>query len=118
VKKKTQSKPKRTRKAIETPVLIDGVLIGWPNIAKYLGQPVAVAQRWAKDGMPVARKGRSMTARSDELGKWLGKGSRKEAVHIAQAADEDMLSDLRRALKEARGEKRSNRKTKAGGPRR
>lgn len=98
------SKP--IRKATKTPVLIDGVLIGWPSIAKYLGQPAAVAQRWAKDGMPVERKGRSMTARAGELSKWLGKESRKEAVHIAQAADDDMLSDLRRALKEARSERK------------
>jgi hypothetical protein len=97
VKKKAQSKRKVNPKAAKTPVLIDGVLIGWPNIAKYLGQPLAVAQRWAKDGMPVQRKGRSMTARPGELSRWLGKESRKEAVHIAQAADEDMLSELRLA---------------------
>jgi hypothetical protein len=47
--------------------------------------------------MPVERKGRSMTARPGELSKWLGKESNKEAVHIAQAADDDMLSELRRA---------------------
>jgi hypothetical protein len=106
MKKKAQSKTKVTRKATETRVLIDGVLIGWPNIAKYLGQPVAVAQRWAKDGMPVERKGRSMTARPGELSTWLGKESKKEAVHIAQTADEDMLGELRRSLKEARNEKK------------
>jgi len=107
VKKKTQSKPERTGKAAARAILIDGVLIGWPNIAKYLGQPVAVAQRWAKDGMPLERKGRSMTARPGEVSRWLGKESRKEAVHIAQAADDDMLSDLRRALKEARSERKN-----------
>ena len=84
--------------------LIDGVLRGWPNIAKFLGQPVSVAQRWAKSGMPVQREGRFMTARAGELSRWLGKESRKEAVHIAQAGDDDMLSELRRALKEARKE--------------
>ena len=30
------------------------------------------AQRWAKDGMPVQRKGLSMTAKPEELSKWLG----------------------------------------------
>ena len=104
--KETAIDPKRRQKAIETPALIDGVLIGWPNIANYLGQPVPVAQRWAKDGMPVERKGRSMTARPGELSRWLGKESRKEAVYIAQAADDDMLSELRRALKQARNEKK------------
>ena len=106
MKKKIQPKRKPTRKTTDTPVLIDGVLIGWPVIAKYLGQPVAVAQRWAKDGMPVERQGRSMTARPNELSRWLGKESRKEAVHIAQAADEDMLGELRRALREARSERK------------
>ena len=38
-------------------------ITGWQAIGKYLGQPVTVAQRWAKDGMPVQRKGRSMTAK-------------------------------------------------------
>jgi hypothetical protein len=56
--------------------------------------------------MPVQRKGRSMTARPGELSRWLGKESRKEAVHIAQTADDDMLSELRLALKEARNEKK------------
>ena len=106
MKKRVESKSKITRKSTETPVFIDGVLVGWPNIANYLGQPVSVAQRWAKSGMPVERKGRSMTARADELSRWLGKESRKEAVHIAQAPDEDMLGELRRALRQARNEKK------------
>jgi hypothetical protein len=82
----------------------DGILTGWPRIAKYLGQPVAVAQRWAKQGMPVERKGWSMTAKAEELNKWLGKEARTQApVHIAQTSDEDLTADLRRGLKEARG---------------
>jgi phage terminase Nu1 subunit (DNA packaging protein) len=105
LKKKAQSKTKLSRTATEHLSLIDGVLVGWPNIAKFLGQPVSVVQRWAKNGMPVQRKGRSMIARPGELSRWLGKESRKEAVHIAQAGDDDMLSELRRALKEAREEK-------------
>ncbi|PYX04600.1 MAG: hypothetical protein DMG85_17235 [Acidobacteria bacterium] len=28
-------------------------LKGWQQIAKFLGQPVATSQRWAKSGMPV-----------------------------------------------------------------
>lgn len=85
-----------------------GILIGWPSIAKYLGQPTAVAQRWAKSGMPVERKGRSMTAKPEELNQWLSQeGGTKASVHIAQASDEDLLADLRRALKEARSTKGS-----------
>jgi len=81
----------------------DGILLGWAKIAEFLGQPIAVAQRWAKDGMPVQRKGRSMTASSEELSKWLGREARAgEPVHVAQAKDEDLLKELRRGLKAAR----------------
>ena len=34
------------------------VLKGWKDIAEFLGPPVAVAQRWAGEGMPVRREGR------------------------------------------------------------
>lgn len=86
----------------------DEFLIGWPAIAQYLGQPTAVAQRWAKSGMPVQRKGRSMTAKPDELQSWLGKEAKTGApVHIAQSTDDDLLANLRRGLKEARSGKRS-----------
>ena len=82
-------------------------LTGWPAIAHFLGQPVAVAQRWAKEGMPVERKGRYMTASRDELSKWLGReaGSR-QPVHITQTTDSDLLQDLRRGLKELRGSRK------------
>ena len=55
-------------------------ITGWQAIGKYLGQPVTVAQRWAKDGMPVQRKGRSMTTNPEELSKWLGRESGAVAV--------------------------------------
>jgi hypothetical protein len=84
----------------------DQVLTGWPAIAKYLGQPVAVAQRWAKDGMPVQKNGRYMTAVPAELGEWLGHQSGiKEPVHIVQAGEDDLLKSLRSGLQEARGHK-------------
>jgi hypothetical protein len=80
------------------------MMTGWAAIAKFLGQPVAVAERWAKDGMPVQRKGRYVTASPEELSKWLGRESgAKEAVHIAQRTESDLLQDLRRGLKQARG---------------
>lgn len=79
-------------------------LTGWPAIAHFLGQPVAVAQRWAREGMPVERKGRYMTASRDELSKWLGReAGTREPVHITQTTDSDLLADLRRGLKEVRG---------------
>jgi hypothetical protein len=78
-------------------------LTGWPAIAHFLGQPIAVAQRWAKEGMPVERKGRSMTASRDELSKWLGReAGARQPVHITQTTDSDLLEDLRRGLKELR----------------
>ncbi len=42
------------------------------EIAGYLGQPVSLAQRWAKDGMPVRKVGRYVTASREELARWLG----------------------------------------------
>jgi hypothetical protein len=86
----------------------DELLTGWPAIAQYLGQPTAVAQRWAKSGMPVQRKGQSMTARPNELSAWIGKEAKTGMpVHIAQSSDDDLLADLRRGLKEARSSKRT-----------
>ncbi len=86
-------------------------LTGWSAIAKFLGQPVAVAQRWAKDGMPVRRIGRFMTALPQELSEWLGReAGAKEAVHIVQPSEEDLVRDLRRGLSEARGQKRSRKR--------
>ena len=79
------------------------ILTGWPAIAKFLGQPMAVAQRWAKEGMPVQRKGRSMTAVPQELSKWLGRESgSQEPVHITQGTETDLVESLRRGLKQAR----------------
>ena len=63
MKKKKSPKEKSAKKPEPKKSVADEVLMGWPKIAKYLGQPVSVAQRWAKNGMPVERKGRSMTAK-------------------------------------------------------
>ena len=88
-------------------VLQPDVLTGWPAIAKFLGQPVAVAERWAKEGMPVARKGRYMTASPEKLSQWIARETgTKEPVHIAQGTESDLLEDLRRGLKQARSAKR------------
>ena len=84
-----------------------GEINGWQAISKYLGQPVAVAQRWAKDGMPVQRKGRNITAQPEELSKWLGRESgAAEPVHVSQSTDEDLVKELRRGLRAARNNKR------------
>jgi hypothetical protein len=81
-------------KKISDPV--DG-LKGWKNIAEFLGQPLSVAQRWAKSGMPVAHEGRSVTATAEELNRWLGRESSGEPVTIA-TEESDLSADLKRGL--------------------
>jgi len=51
-------------------------LQGWQEIAAFLGQPVAIAQRWARsEGMPAERKGRYVYASREKLNHWLGRES-------------------------------------------
>jgi hypothetical protein len=78
-------------------------LKGWQHIAAFLGQPVSVAQRWAKTGMPVARQGRLVVASPEELNKWLGRES-GEPVHVA-TEEADLSSELKRGLAYVRGQK-------------
>src|SRR5581483_10273555 len=91
--------PKRARKA-RSPVSRDD-LKGWKEIAGFLGQPLAVAQRWAKSGMPVSRKGRYTTASVHELAEWLGRESGLPPVHIA-TDDQDLSQYLKAGLTEAK----------------
>ncbi len=81
------------------------VLKGWKAIADFMGQPVAVIERWAKDGMPVRREGRYTTGRPDELSAWMANeiGARAP-VHIGD--DRDFRDDLRASIAEARRERR------------
>ena len=82
------------------------LLKGWKQIAEHLGQPVATAQRWAKTGMPVRREGRFMVASPEELSGWLGREAGVgEPVHIA-TDNADLSTDLRRALANARHQRR------------
>ncbi len=102
-----------TRFSIKTEVVKnkteDQQLKGWNAIASHLGQPVAVAQRWAKSGMPVKREGRYVVASPEELSRWLGRESgTTEVVHIA-AAGEDLTTELRRGLAEARRRRKVHR---------
>jgi len=77
-------------------------LKGWAQIANFLGQPVAVAQRWARSGMPVAREGRSITASTEELSRYMAREAGLDVpVHIA-TEDVDLSADLKRALSHAR----------------
>jgi hypothetical protein len=72
-------------------------LKGWNEIARFLGQPVSVAQRWAKSGMPVIHDGRRVHATPEELNHWLGRESAGEPVQIATESS-DLSSELKRGL--------------------
>ena len=103
-KKKSPKKNSRVPKQAAHP----DRLKGWTQIAKFLGQPVAVAQRWARSGMPITREGRLMTASTEELSRYMGREAGLDVpVHIA-TADMDLSADLKRALSYARqGSKRA-----------
>ncbi len=83
-------------------------LKGWKQIAYFLGQPVATAQHWAKEGMPVRKQGRSTTASASELSEWLAQQQhRGQPVHIASRGERDLSGELRRGLAEVRRRKKS-----------
>jgi len=77
-------------------------LTGWQQITNFLGQPISVAQRWAKNGMPVRHRGRFVTASPEELNNWLGRES-GEPVHVA-TEDADLSAELKRGLSYVRRE--------------
>jgi len=81
-----------------------GSLKGWGKIADFLGQPVSVAQRWAKNGMPIRHEGRSVVGSPEELTAWLGKESGGEPVHVA-APESDLAAELKRELSFVRRER-------------
>jgi hypothetical protein len=83
-------------------------LKGWQQIASFLGQPVHVAQRWAKSGMPIVRVGRSITASPADLNSWLGREADGEPLHVATEQD-DLSADLKRGLSYLESHKHKNR---------
>ena len=99
-----KQKPKSAKKSrpATKPKFQNERLKGWNEIARFLGQPVAVAQRWARSGMPVMREGRFMYASREELSQYLGREAGLDVpVHIA-TANADLSADLKRALAHAR----------------
>lgn len=48
-----------------------GTLVGWKQIADFLGQPLSFVKRWAADGMPVQQDGPEVTASVQHLTQWL-----------------------------------------------
>jgi hypothetical protein len=93
---------KKSRRPTPTPKIQKERLKGWTEIASFLGQPVAVAQRWARSGMPVMREGRFMHASRQELSQYLGREAGLDVpVHIA-TENADLSADLKRPLAHAR----------------
>ena len=99
--KKSASKPRGQAKPSPAPTFLKG----WQQIASFLSQPVSVAQRWAKDGMPTSRQGRFVTATPDDLNKWLGHEAGGEPLHVA-TPESDLAAELKRGLAYVRGQKR------------
>jgi hypothetical protein len=98
--------PKRSnRVAAKQQKPASDTLKSWQQIAAFLGQPVSVAQRWAKSGMPVARQGRFVTASGETLNKWLGRES-GEPLHVATEKD-DLSAELKRGLSFVRKQQKS-----------
>jgi hypothetical protein len=107
-----KQKSKKSRPAPKPKSPPEG-LRGWAQIAQFLGQQIAVAQRWARSGMPVKREGRFMTASPEELSRYLGREAGLDVpVHIA-SEEMDLSADLKRALLYARaGAKKKKRLSK------
>jgi hypothetical protein len=80
------------------------ILKGWQQIAEFLGQPINVAQRWGRTGMPITRQGRNVVATPAELNRWLGREAGGEPVHVATEGD-DLAAELKRGLAFVRKQK-------------
>ena len=94
-RKSKSSKPKASTQSNE--------LKGWQQIAAFLGEPSSVVQRWASEGMPLRRQGRFVSTTVQELNEWMGRESGKP-IHVA-TGDNDLTSELKRAVSFARREK-------------
>jgi hypothetical protein len=74
-------------------------LKGWKGIGDYLGIGAAVAQRWAKSGMPVKRQGRLTVADADEIRKWLGREAHMPgAAHVVTDTGDDISAALKESI--------------------
>ena len=107
--KKKQKSVKKSRPATKARVQNER-LKGWNEIASFLGQPVAVAQRWARSGMPVTREGRFMCASRDELSVYLGREAGLDVPVRIATENMDLSADLKRALTYARAGKQDKKK--------
>ena len=57
-------------------------LKGCKEVAQFLGQPSSTVQGWAKEGMPIERRGHMVQALPYKLNLWLGRETR-EYIQIA-----------------------------------
>jgi hypothetical protein len=108
-----KSKKKKSGKPPAQPTSLKG----WQQIAEFLGQPISVAQRWAKTGMPTTRQGRNVIATPDELNKWLGREAGGEPLHVA-TPEVDLAAELKRGLayvKDQKGPQRVQKKSSKQG---
>jgi hypothetical protein len=105
--KKRSTKGER-KSRVTTP---SALLKGWQQIASFLSQPVSVAQRWAKTGMPVTRQGRYVTATPEDLEKGLGREAGGEPLHVS-TPESDLAAELRRGLTYVRGQLRESRESR------
>jgi hypothetical protein len=98
--KQPGQKPQPKSKPDAPPTLLKG----WQQIAGFLSQSTSVAQRWAKEGMPVTRQGRYATATPDDLNSWLAREAGGEPIKVATATT-DLSAELKRGLAFARQQK-------------
>jgi hypothetical protein len=107
--KKKQTPAKKNRPETKSRVQNER-LKGWKEIASFLGQPVAVAQRWARSGMPVTREGRFMYGSREELSRYLGGEAGLDVPVRIATENMDLSADLKRALAHARAGKQVQKK--------
>jgi hypothetical protein len=75
-------------------------------IGAYLGIGAAVAQRWAKSGMPVKRQGRFTVADPNEIRQWLGHEAHMPgAAHVVTGTGDDISAALKESISALRRQK-------------
>ena len=98
IKQSVKQKPPKKKPLPVT----EGPLKGWTAIARYLGIPVATAHRWASEGMPVRREGRSTLADRDAVSAWLGRESHMPKPAHVMTEDADVAAALKESIAAAR----------------
>ena len=87
-------------------------LKGWHEIARFLGQPVSVVERWRDSGMPVEKRGRFVYSSPAKLNAWLAQEAVGERVDIT--GERDLTSELERGLSLVRQQNRRPHSRRAG----